>query len=583
MDKKVDLNAPRSNNGNGYQKKHTNRSFSYNNPSNNKDTSNSNTSEAGGFLKNAVSGAQKKVVEKALVMEGVPQPIAQKASEHADEYSAIGGMKTVPQLKRFKKTLLVIFGFVVFVIMVIIISLGDADGSGLGYGLYGYDYYGDVCKQVRYGGNLMNIEDYVAGVINAEVGGFTTETLKTFAVAARTFVIQNGTKVGSDIENCYYDATSVGQAYNPDSISRMVYDAVDATRGLIIVYGGEPLVYYDASCIYTASQANDLTSTSDYNGNNYYIRYGSKTIGGINFQPIPVAEASSVGSFNSYLSNERPCIGNHGWGMSQNGAFYLERSLGYTWKEIIDYYYSDEEEILSIYKGYGYSGEYPIEPNNELYRNLQFLIDESFTDFLASHGATIGDFNNHIRSSIESAGVGTRDGVIAAGVTLIGSLAEMGVKLNYQWGGKYAAFGTNPIWGTDADMTYLCGPDSYGRLYDSAKCFNNYRWHSLDCSGFVTWAVINGMQNTGITQSQISNSSKISLNSNEAVCLPGGVLESSGHIVLVVGIDDERKQYIVAESTGSNISTGIGGVKLSYYNYGVSGYQCGNLNEIYGD
>ena len=341
--------------------------------------------------------------------------------------------------------------------------------------------------------------------------------------------------------------------------------------------------YYDASCVYTADQAKNLNSTGTYDSNNYYIKYGGDFLDGVHFQEIPISEASQVGTLTSWVNYSRPCSGNHGRGISQNGAWYLEKFQDNDWKSILNYFFDNQVEIMSIYKSYGYSGEYPIEPNNDLYSNLEFLVDESLSSFLSKQGSSVDEFNDSLKSSIESAGAGTRDGVVAAGVSLIGSLAEMGAKLNYQWGGKYERIGVNPNWGTPADMSWLCSSASYGASYDSSVCYTNYKWHSFDCSGFVTWAVINGMQKTSITQDKIFDSSRISLNSSEAVCQPGGVLVGSGHIVLVVGTDDENKRYIVAESTGSRLNTGEGGVKLSYYSYGKSGYRCSNLNDIYGD
>ena len=166
----------------------------------------------------------------------------------------------------------------------------------------------------------------------------------------------------------------------------------------------------------------------------------------------------------------------------------------------------------------------------------------------------------------------------------------MGVKLNYQWGGKYYQLGTNSNWGTKASMHSLC--DNFANRYTNrsysfqyGKCMNNWSWNSFDCSGFVNWAIRNGTEGkyTQILSIADVRSSGIDLNSSEAVCEPGGVLASSGHIVLVVGTDAEKRQYIVAESTSSNVASGTGGVKLSYYKYNASGYRCNNLNFVYGD
>ena len=232
--------------------------------------------------------------------------------------------------------------------------------------------------------------------------------------------------------------------------------------------------------------------------------------------------------------------------------------------------------------------EYPINPDASLYSGLSFLIDESLDSFLSKNGYSVEAFNNKIKNSVVNAGVGTRNGTVAAAMTLIGTFAEMGKKLNYQWGGKYQSLGVNPNWGTTADMDWLCGPNSYGAHYDSNVCFTNYKWKSFDCSGFVTWAVINGMQNSKITQSEAADqygSGTVSeLNSNYAVCKPGEALEKPGsHVVLVVGTDDANKRYIVAESTGSRIAQKTGGVKLSYYSYGKDGYHCLHLENVYGN
>lgn len=232
---------------------------------------------------------------------------------------------------------------------------------------------------------------------------------------------------------------------------------------------------------------------------------------------------------------------------------------------------------------HGMYSEYPINPDDPFYSNLSFLINQSLEDFLKSKGSSVDLLNEHIRSSVVAAGVGTRQGTVAAAMTLIGDLAQQGKKLNYQWGGKFESLGARSSWGTTDDMSWLCSSASYGALYDSSHCFTHYKWKSFDCSGFVTWAVINGMQNSNITQSNIFASRKVPLNYQKAVCQPGEALDGPGHIVLVVGIDEPNKRYIIAESSGSNIYDGHGGVHLSYYSFGKLDWYCLPLNNIYGN
>lgn len=69
-----------------------------------------------------------------------------------------------------------------------------------------------------------------------------------------------------------------------------------------------------------------------------------------------------------------------------------------------------------------------------------------------------------------------RVNVISAAYSLVG-------KVGYFWGGKSTKIGTDPSWGT-AEKVFAEGSKSTGTI----------RAYGLDCSGFVTWAVINGYQ-----------------------------------------------------------------------------------------
>jgi hypothetical protein len=135
---------------------------------------------------------------------------------------------------------------------------------------------------------------------------------------------------------------------------------------------------------------------------------------------------------------------------------------------------------------------------------------------------------------------------VAAAVTLIGELGDnYGVKVPYYWGGGHydgVIIGAHHYWGSDPDCTTYANNQTYD-------------YCGLDCSGFVPWAIKNG----GFTMAQmlagkfqyVNGAKKVSLSSSNAVLLPGDLLESSGHIVLVVGVDEEAKQYICAEASGN--------------------------------
>ena len=103
--------------------------------------------------------------------------------------------------------------------------------------------------------NKLDLEDYLKGVVPAEVpSSFPFVVLKAQAILARTYLLSH---LGS---NPNYDicATQVCQVYQGVSIeTKETNVAVEATRGMILAYGGRPIlaVYSADSGGYTASAA----------------------------------------------------------------------------------------------------------------------------------------------------------------------------------------------------------------------------------------------------------------------------------------------------------------------------------------
>ena len=90
--------------------------------------------------------------------------------------------------------------------------------------------------------NALGLDDYVRGVIAAEMpSGWAPEALKTQAVAARTYAIT--TDVAGGFYNLYPDTRS--QMYRGVAAETPATDdAVAATSGQIVTYGGAPAVTY---------------------------------------------------------------------------------------------------------------------------------------------------------------------------------------------------------------------------------------------------------------------------------------------------------------------------------------------------
>ena len=196
------------------------------------------------------------------------------------------------------------------------------------------------------------------------------------------------------------------------------------------------------------------------------------------------------------------------------------------------------------------------------------ILHTSIDSFLASNGSSLEEFNNLITSNVNDAGYGTRAGVVAAAVTLIGELGDnYNVKVPYFWGGGHGrvADGVVANWGSNECHTYANG--------------TSYNYCGLDCSGFVSWAIYNGGYNmypmSSGSFSNLAGAKRVSLK-NSAVLQPGDLLDSNGHVILVVDIDEESKEYICAEASGNTT-----GVLFSRHPFNLSGYWGVDLEGFY--
>lgn len=97
--------------------------------------------------------------------------------------------------------------------------------------------------------------------------------------------------------------------------------------------------------------------------------------------------------------------------------------------------------------------------------------------------AIVTDAKGFVRQSVGDDVSEERVNVIAAAYSLVG-------EVGYFWGGKSTTIGEDPSWGT-AEKVSATGSASTGTV----------RAYGLDCSGFVTWSVINGYLNQGMQDS----------------------------------------------------------------------------------
>lgn len=158
--------------------------------------------------------------------------------------------------------------------------------------------------------------------------------------------------------------------------------------------------------------------------------------------------------------------------------------------------------------------------------------------------AVVTDAKGFVRQSVGDDVSEERVNVIAAAYSLVG-------EVGYFWGGKSTAIGKDANWG-NAEKVDAAGSPSTGST----------RAYGLDCSGFVTWSVINGYLNQGMQSSVGDGTSEQWLNANvvsEEDAQPGDLVFQSGpeagsdnHVGIICGQTDAGDWIAVHCSSSKN-------------------------------
>ena len=158
--------------------------------------------------------------------------------------------------------------------------------------------------------------------------------------------------------------------------------------------------------------------------------------------------------------------------------------------------------------------------------------------------ATVTAARGFVRQSVGDDVSEERVNVITAAYSLVG-------KVGYFWGGKSTVIGMDPSWGAVQQVTAE-GSQSTGTM----------RAYGLDCSGFVTWAVINGYENQAMIAAVGSGTSDQWGRANvvsEADAQPGDLVfqrgpeaGSANHVGIICGKTDAGDWIVVHCSSGKN-------------------------------
>lgn len=389
----------------------------------------------------------------------------------------------------------------------------------------------------------IDFEKYVLGVALAEVGSNSPdEAIKSQIIAARGAALsRNVGMCPSNQDDCFYGYnSSTGKIRMRACEADQVYwdyekDIYREDRGAISLYSPE----INSGTIWKTALSEDrITEVKEL--------------------------ANQVKG--KVLIDDSSKVVKTGYNSSTSQQFIDMANQGYTYEEILATVYSESRGLSSAecnsYGNIDY-GDYVLSSDGDE------ILHEPLEDFLESKGTSLEELNSLIEKNVQKAGYGTRAGVVAAAVTLIGELGnKYDVRVPYYWsGGHYDGVvdGALGYWGSNSCHFYANG--------------QHYNYCGLDCSGFVPWAIKNG----GFKISQMLAGDFVNLDgakkvrlTNEPVLEPGDLLEGEGHIVLVIGIEESTGKYICAEASGNEY-----GVWFSRRSFDQPGYYGVKMDGFY--
>ncbi len=204
-----------------------------------------------------------------------------------------------------------------------------------------------------------------------------------------------------------------------------------------------------------------------------------------------------------------------------------------------------EEEIIKFHKKVYVESKKALDFSYK-YNNRELKI---LNELLSMASKTLGNNGNYFVSNVHIEKIKNempedldeiRKSVVNASLSLVG-------KVPYFWGGKYNTKGNNPSWGVPTIVSSA-----------GSKTTGTKRPLGLDCSGFVTWAFING----GFESSTIGNVIGHGTYSQRNLSIPISKREAKigdlvfvsdySHVGIVVGYDENREILVVHENATDN-------------------------------
>lgn len=464
------------------------------------------------------------------------------------------------------------------------------------------DYNGRITMTVGSLKILVPVDFYVAGMLYNNFGPNTNSTLlRALAVSNRTWAY-NKTKWGYNI------LTPTGKYAYDYTDSKLVYDAVNATKNTLLV---DKDGYITPTEYYHIGSNGTISSTGKEKTITYELGYQFKS------------DTHKVMIEYDEDFYKLPGLSSGNIGLIYDVATYMANN----------WYFVNHFEILKFFYGESYD---VVDMGNMQHAGDSKKSDGTVEDFKGgttpgSSGGTTGgttggstggstgggskpgigfeipnqgtisistpalnEANLSLEEYVKENGYGTMQGVLAAAYWLW-EKSRVGGELTvpYQWGGKYNQNGINPRW---------------GQLTGSSERLKTH--YGLDCTGFISWAFKNGGVNLPSafreTKTHLENEGMLSSDYYYDIANPksgrplydylnagaiqvGDVLwrywgdlgTTSAHVAIVYDIDEENGRIYILHAPGNDKSTynrtgKLVGIKLTYIDAKTGKMESGN-------
>lgn len=466
--------------------------------------------------------------------------------------------------------LLAVFALVLFLAIILIVILMGADpktghntgyqGTQCSYDLNGVVNTGNVSlndvvvELINCDGRPNNytvletvdFEKYALGVALAQMGeDAPDEAIKAQIIVARNFALtRNSTMCAEDPENCFY-------GYNI-STGKIRMRACDLDQ---VYWDYEKSIYTDES---SGVKKYSPEATSETG-----LLWKTSLTGERRDEVLALAREVKG---KVLLDNEDKVLKISSSLAAVNNIFSLAYE-GKVYEEILASSYGSNNVNSSVCSSVGNIdfGDYNLNSDGDS------ILHKNLATFLSEQGTSLEEFNNIIAKNVNNSGYGTRAGVVAAAVTLVAELGnKYDAKIPYFWGGGHSggiSEYADPTWGSNS-----C------HIYANSQ---NYNYCGLDCTGFVSWAIHNGGYNLNSARGnfyKMDGARKVNLKDDEAVLQAGDLLESKSHVVMVIGVDNDRRQYICVEASGNE-----DGIWFTRRSFSPKGYWGVLMDDYYND